>query len=153
MQLSVTRPVRPQWVKPLHLKTWSPALYTKYHPCVCRCANTSAKGSHAKYCPLHAWVAQYIYFGHSDYEEPPGATEANETKLTSLIARFMGPTWGPSGAARTQVGPMLAPSTFLSGPVKALNQTASVNLASEICTTVPLVGKCHPHNMVHNIIY
>ena len=24
-----------------------------------------------------------------------------------LIARFMGPTWGPSGASRTQVGPML----------------------------------------------
>ena len=33
----------------------------------------------------------------------------------SLIARFMGPTWGPSGANRTQVGPMLAPWTWLSG--------------------------------------
>ena len=32
---------------------------------------------------------------------------------TSLIARFMGPTWGPSGADRTQVGPMLAPWTFV----------------------------------------
>ena len=29
----------------------------------------------------------------------------------------MGPTWGPSGADRTQVGPMLAPWTFLSGKV------------------------------------
>ena len=28
--------------------------------------------------------------------------------LLSPIARFMGPTWGPSGADRTQVGPMLA---------------------------------------------
>ena len=27
----------------------------------------------------------------------------------SMIAKFMGPTWGPSGADRTQVGPMLAP--------------------------------------------
>ena len=27
----------------------------------------------------------------------------------------MGPTWGPSGAGRTQVGPMLAPWTLLSG--------------------------------------
>ena len=27
----------------------------------------------------------------------------------SLIARFMGPTWGPSGADRVQVGPMLVP--------------------------------------------
>ena len=26
----------------------------------------------------------------------------------SLRAKFMGPTWGPSGASRTQVGPMLA---------------------------------------------
>ena len=33
----------------------------------------------------------------------------------TLIARFMGPTWGPSGADRTQVGPMLAPRTLLSG--------------------------------------
>ena len=27
----------------------------------------------------------------------------------SLITRFMGPTWGPFGADRAQVGPMLAP--------------------------------------------
>ena len=33
----------------------------------------------------------------------------------SLIAWFMGPTWGPSGADRTQVGPMLAPWTLLFG--------------------------------------
>ena len=33
----------------------------------------------------------------------------------TLIARFMGPTWGPSGADRTQLGPMLAPWTLLSG--------------------------------------
>ena len=35
--------------------------------------------------------------------------------VTSLIARFMGPTWGPSGADRPQVGPILAPWTLLSG--------------------------------------
>ena len=35
--------------------------------------------------------------------------------LESLIARFMRPTWGPSGADKTQVGPMLAPWTLLSG--------------------------------------
>ena len=34
---------------------------------------------------------------------------------TTLVARFMGPTWGPSGADRTQVGRMLAPWTLLSG--------------------------------------
>ena len=37
--------------------------------------------------------------------------------LTSLLARFMGPTWGPSGADRTQVGPMLAPWILPSGLV------------------------------------
>ena len=35
--------------------------------------------------------------------------------LTALIERLMGPTWGPSGADRTQVGPMLASWTLLSG--------------------------------------
>ena len=34
---------------------------------------------------------------------------------TTLMARFIGPTWGPSGADRTQVSPMLAPWTLLSG--------------------------------------
>ena len=32
-----------------------------------------------------------------------------------LIARLIGPTWGPPGADRTQVGPMLAQWTLLSG--------------------------------------
>ena len=35
--------------------------------------------------------------------------------IISLIARFMGPTWGSPGADRTQVGPMLALWTLLSG--------------------------------------
>ena len=39
----------------------------------------------------------------------------NTTHKSTLIARFMGPTRGPSGADRTQVGPMLAPWTLLSG--------------------------------------
>ena len=33
----------------------------------------------------------------------------------SHIARFMGPTRGPSGSCRPQIGPMLAPWTLLSG--------------------------------------
>ena len=35
--------------------------------------------------------------------------------FTALIPRCMGPTEGPSGAHRSQVGPMLAPWTLLSG--------------------------------------
>ena len=31
------------------------------------------------------------------------------------IAKFMGPTWGPHGSCRPQMGPMLAPWTLLSG--------------------------------------
>ena len=41
------------------------------------------------------------------------ARSANE--MQSLIGRFMGPTWGPSGADRSQVGPMGAQWTLLSG--------------------------------------
>ena len=33
------------------------------------------------------------------------------------IAKFMGPTWGPPGSYRPQMGPMLAPWTLLSGDV------------------------------------
>ena len=33
----------------------------------------------------------------------------------------MGPTWGPSGADRTQVGPMFAPRTLLSGNITYSN--------------------------------
>ena len=40
---------------------------------------------------------------------------ANLPEALPLIASFMGPTWGPSGADRTRVGPMLAPWTLLSG--------------------------------------
>ena len=35
--------------------------------------------------------------------------------MGTQIARFMGPTWGPPGADRIQVGPMLAPWILLSG--------------------------------------
>ena len=33
------------------------------------------------------------------------------------ITKFMGPTWGPPGSCRSQMGPMLAPWTLLSGKV------------------------------------
>ena len=36
-------------------------------------------------------------------------------RVGTLIARFVGPTWGPSRADRTQVGSMLTPWTLLSG--------------------------------------
>ena len=36
---------------------------------------------------------------------------------TAQIVMFMGPTWGPPGSCRPQMGPMLAPWTLLSGSV------------------------------------
>ena len=42
------------------------------------------------------------------WQHPPAVSRS------SLIARFMGPKMGPSGADRTQVGPMLAPWILLS---------------------------------------
>ena len=36
----------------------------------------------------------------------------------SQIAKFMGPTWDPSGSCRPQMGPMLAPWTLLSGVIR-----------------------------------
>ena len=51
--------------------------------------------------------------------------------LGALIARFMGPTWGPSGADRTQAGPMLAPWTFYLGGF-VTQQTINV-VASSFC--------------------
>ena len=35
--------------------------------------------------------------------------------ITPHITKFMGPTWGPPGCCWPQMGPMLAPWTFLSG--------------------------------------
>ena len=40
--------------------------------------------------------------------------ERSSTHNLTLIARFMGPTWGPSWVDRTHLGPMLAPWTLLS---------------------------------------
>ena len=51
-------------------------------------------------------------------------------RMPSLITMFMGPTWGPTGADRTQVGPMLAPWTLLSG-VPLLANCLSHTYASE----------------------
>ena len=47
-------------------------------------------------------------------------------KGTSLIARCVGPTWGPSGADRTQVGPMLAPWTLLNGLLSTISELKDV---------------------------
>ena len=50
--------------------------------------------------------------------------------MCTQIAQFMGPTWGPSGSCRPQVGPMLAPWTLLSGYfIKYSNRLMAFNKA------------------------
>ena len=38
----------------------------------------------------------------------------------SQIAKFMGPTWGPPGSCRPQMGPMLVPWTFMGSGIPQL---------------------------------
>ena len=57
----------------------------------------------------------------------------------SQIARFMVPTWGPSRADRTQVGPMLAPWILLSGDVLYMTYP----LWQESQLSLPQVWTCH----------
>ena len=71
------------------------------------------------------------------------------TGMIPLIARFVGPTWGPSGADRTQVGPMLAPWTLLSG-------TAWVVFCNRACQLGTIVGTTnlvlyHPCQIIYLI--
>ena len=44
----------------------------------------------------------------------------------TLILRFIGSTWSPSDTNRTQVGPMLAPRTLLSGFTERCDQSSSI---------------------------
>ena len=51
--------------------------------------------------------------------------------ISTRITRFMEPTWGPSGASRNQVGPMLAPWTLSSGNVRKRKY--------HICIPIPIM--------------
>ena len=94
--------------KKIHLKMPS----GKSRPCLSRpqCAKTQWR----------AWTSMEWIFIRSHFVwgvlTPFGGFDS------SLLTRFMGNTWGPSGAERTQVGPMLAPWTLLSGTEVRLPQ-------------------------------
>ena len=63
-------------------------------------------------------------------------------KLT-LIARFMGPTWGPTGADGTQVGPIFAPWTLLSGETFAREHQLNLHLQ------IPIPIRPNPYSLCH----
>ena len=49
---------------------------------------------------------------HADNSKAPNFSDQFGV---SQVARFVGPTWGPPGSCRPQMGPMLTPWTLLSG--------------------------------------
>ena len=59
----------------------------------------------------------HIKWRKFNVQGPKYSGHLKQSHLPTLIAGFMGPTWGPSGADRTQVGPMLATWILLSGKV------------------------------------
>ena len=52
---------------------------------------------------------------------------------TTKIAKFMRPTWGPSGSCQPQMGPMLAPWTLLSGYAIAATNCSTSYCAVATC--------------------
>ena len=115
-------------------KTYS-ALGCLYCP-LCRPTATFFAGTYYKACHHGGryWVYHHgaLYLKSSHYSPQVSFTGARASKkvamlwydeltiwevtmIATLIASFMGPTSGPPGADRTQVGPMLAPWILLSG--------------------------------------
>ena len=69
------------------------------------------------YIFFKSWPMLFVFFINSSYYYPCPIYRPLMGilfRFSTLIARRMGPTWGPSGADRTQVGPMLATWTSLS---------------------------------------
>ena len=66
-------------------------------------------------CPWKNFDNQYLYQHHTGGKKKQVTWCIHCTNNTSHIARFMGPTWGPPGPCRPQMGPTLAPWALLSG--------------------------------------
>ena len=69
------------------------------------------------YCPTESVSKRCYQLRHTMFDAAcrDHSYHITHKSIHTLIARFMGPIWGPSGAVRAQVGPMLAPWTLLSG--------------------------------------
>ena len=76
-----------------------------------RTVSVGARFTHKEHQINLIQLIQYQWHPHSGHH--PADIPSSSINFP-LITRFMGPTWGPSGANRTQVGPMLAPWTLLS---------------------------------------
>ena len=56
---------------------------------------------------------------------------------SSLIVRFMGPTWGPAGADRTQVGPMLPHEPCCLVSIRACTRSIINDFKDELKSEIP----------------
>ena len=67
-------------------------------------------------------------------------------KLTTEIAKFMGPKWGPPGSCWPQMGPIMAPWTLLLGKGHSLSQS--------MCgVAIPIVNNLKHMNVQTKIYY
>ena len=77
--------------------------------------------------------------------------------MVSLTARFVGPTWNPSGADRFQVGPMLAPWTLLSDVLFRLSVKGGAIFNSPIQLKLPFAvfrkWNLYDISKVHSMYY
>ena len=73
---------------------------------------------------------------------------------TSQTAKFIGPTWAPSGSCRPQMGPMFAPWTLLSGLLFVMQDPGGlISTSLELYTQLWLaLFYCYPFLYI-NIIY
>ena len=98
-----------------------------YHVCEQKLEVIIKPGEICKY-NFHLWcfmlcsqvLLHYIVFFQKSGGELPDSvticwTGNHQVMLSTQIAKFMGPTWGPLGPCRPQLGPMLVPWTLLSG--------------------------------------
>ena len=71
------------------------------------------------FCTAWQWYCHVLYKISERTDKQKRVLWTNEIlpdlSLRSQIAKFMGPTWGPPGSCRPQMGPMLAPWILLSG--------------------------------------
>ena len=82
------------------------------------------------YASLSIDELQWISHGIMCQQRSIFCNQDGRIRLYSLIVRFMGPTWGPSGTGRTQVGPMLVPWNLLSGLAQPV---WCINWSHELC--------------------
>ena len=84
--------------------------------------------------------------------------------IWTQITKFMGPTWGPSGADRTQTGLMLAPCALLSGEhhgymsfciwqkIERLSGCISLNKLFQPTGCVVCLSRLQPYILAHRVV-